>query len=333
MVGEGSSRPLWQATLYTASSANSKSYLTLSVDHVVTDGRGLTLLAHALFSPDISSLPTESLQSIPLMDDTLDIRPSYAHLLPIVLQELVVPRLPTFLQRYIKSAKAWPAGYVQAARSPADCEWDLSLLELSGSLVASLKSMGKERGVPTLHPLLKVAYLVAMWAVFGHDAASFTLQANTPRSERNAFLGHAHCTANYTTSIDVQVHPASTDDFWTIAQRIASELSSPQGIQKGRYAMGMLSFVPDPVPDPSKDTDRPTGWEEFCLDKAHSSEPFGGSLEVSNLGYVDLPPGAEDVAWSQACWPAGTAICTSVTRPELGWRRFGGRVRRLKRPR
>ncbi|TRM62103.1 hypothetical protein BD626DRAFT_537823 [Schizophyllum amplum] len=314
MMGEGTSHPLWQTTLYAASSANSKSYLTLSVDHVITDGRGLALLAHALLSSDISSLPMESLQSIPLLEDTHDIRPSYAHLVPIVLKELVIPKLPTIIQQYIKPAdKAWPAGYAQAARSPTDCEWDLSLLELSASLVASLKSIGKERGVKTLHPLLKVAYLVAMWAVFGRDAASFTLQADTPRSERNASLGHAYCTANYTSSVDVHVQPVSTDDFWVMAQRMASELSSPQGIQKGRYTMGMLSFIPDPVPDPSKaETDRPTGWEEFFLNKAHSPEPFGGSLQVSNLGYVDLPPGAEDVAWSQACWPAGPAICTGV---------------------
>ncbi|KAI5895068.1 uncharacterized protein SCHCODRAFT_02222986 [Schizophyllum commune H4-8] len=313
MTREDLTRPLWQVTLFTPSSPSDRGYVALSADHILIDGKGLALLTQALLAPDISSLPTETLAQIPLMEDTIDIRPPYSYLLPVVWQELLVPKLPSFLQSYVAQPKPWPGSNIQ--RSPAECEWGLSLLELAPSLVDALKSAGKVHEVKTLHPILKAAHFVAMWAVLAHNSPDipFPLKANTPRTERKASLGHAYCTSNYTASTDVQVQLKASDDFWATARYVAHALGSPEGIQNGRYNMGMLSFLPDPIPDPAKaDTDRPTGWEEHFYGKLHGSDPFGGSLEVSNLGYAALPEGAEDLLWSSASWPCAPVLNANV---------------------
>ncbi|KAL1696638.1 hypothetical protein GGG16DRAFT_120875 [Schizophyllum commune] len=313
MTREDLSRPLWQVTLFTPSSSSDRGYVALSADHILIDGKGLALLTQALLAPDIASLPTETLEQLPLMEDTIDIRPPYSYLLPVVWQELLVPKLPSFLQSYVAQPKPWPGTYVQ--RSPAECEWGLSLFELAPALVDALKSAGKAHDVKTLHPILKAAHFVAMWAVLARNSPNtpFPLKANTPRTERKADLGHAYCTSNYTASTDVSVQLKASDGFWATARYVAHALGSPEGIQNGRYNMGMLSFLPDPIPDPAKaDTDRPTGWEEHFHGKLHGSDPFGGSLEVSNLGYAALPEGAEDLLWSSASWPCAPVLNANV---------------------
>ncbi|KAL1743213.1 hypothetical protein HDZ31DRAFT_65217 [Schizophyllum fasciatum] len=122
MGSEGLSRPLWQVTLFTPSTlseSGTMSYLTLSADHILLDGKGLALLTHALLAPDITSLPTETLEAIPLLEDTVNLRPSYAYLLPVVWQELIVPKMPSFLKPYVQQPKPWPAG-MDIQRSPSD---------------------------------------------------------------------------------------------------------------------------------------------------------------------------------------------------------------------
>ncbi|KAL1747972.1 hypothetical protein HDZ31DRAFT_60842 [Schizophyllum fasciatum] len=152
-----------------------------------------------------------------------------------------------------------------------------------------------------------------MWAVLGRGAAPFVVKGNTPRSERDPSLGHAYCTANYTSSTEVHLQLRAGDDFWAIARQVASDLGSPEGVQKGRWAVGMLSFLPDPPTEPENaDTERPTGWEERFYGKMRSQDPFGGSLEVSNLGYTDLPAGAEDIVWSSSSWPCAPVLNANV---------------------
>ncbi|KAL1743214.1 hypothetical protein HDZ31DRAFT_83557 [Schizophyllum fasciatum] len=321
MAAEDDTRPRWQVTIFDSSPPGDKSYLALSVDHVLLDGMGLILLTQALLAPDVSSLPTESLGKIPLYEDTVDLRPPYSYLLPIVWQELVVGKLPSFLQQYVRQPKTWFGSSTQ--RPPLECDWDLALVELQASLVTSVKATGKSFGVQTLHPLLKTAYFAAMWAVFAQrsERAPFVLHANTPRSERAAVLGHAYCTSNYASSIDVERAVCGGDDFRETARAIAAVLASPRGVQQGRWAIGMLALIPDPVSDPARaGTDRPTGWEDYFLDKAGSASPFGGSLGLSNLGYARLPGGAKDLVWTQAAWPCAAVLSANAVGHEGGLR-------------
>jgi hypothetical protein len=320
---EPSSRPLWQVVRYIPPSSTGddethpRAYLALSVDHVLTDGRGGIQLLQSLLAPTIDHLPYETINTIPKLEDTHHIKPSALFLLPIAFQELLVPRLPVFMQRYLKPYAVWPSGAV--VKPPLDCPGEISVFTLPPDVLAGLKKVGKENGVSTLHPILKLSYGIAIWAV--HRQAydkPFAMSMQTPSSVRDVEgSNHGYCTANYTASQSFRLLPQPSTSFWVEAAKIATTLSSPNGKAEALQSMGLLGYLPDPEPTPESPR---TGWETFLLSKASSLDPFPGSLGFSNLGYVDLPDGAEDLFWSQVVSPFAPVYEVNVFGCEKGLR-------------
>lgn len=313
------SRPLWQVTIDT-SHRKSTTYITLVADHLIVDGRGLTILFDVLLAKDISRLPYEKLETIPRLEDTMNIKPSLSFLLPMVWQHLILPHLPFFIQRLFSTAASWPATHVR--ESLFNCSPGYSLLSIPADQIASLKQVAKAHNVLTLHAVLKSIYALAIWSKFRHTLSPFRLTASTPRSERDYKLGHAYCMGNYVSSCKFDIQFAPGESFWAVAKKVFDYLVDPKSIESARMGMGILEQVPDGVYDPPHaDPRRPTKWEDFFLNEAASEKPFGEALSFSNLGYVKLPENAKDMAWVQIGGSLASAgFSTAVLGHEKGLR-------------
>ncbi|ODN81919.1 hypothetical protein L202_02263 [Cryptococcus amylolentus CBS 6039] len=309
MLGEDVERaPLWQITVYTSPS-KPRVYVSLSVDHVLLDGRGVAILLQAILAKHIAGLPYEQLETTPRVEDTVDMKPTLAFALPLIWHHLILPRLPLFLQRSLTPAKAWPADLISA--TPLTSPSAFSLFTLSLNEVSQLKTIAKAHGVPTLNPVINAIYALAIWSKYRYTLSPFRLVAISARSERDNSLGHPHALGNYVSShkIEVDIKPGS--DFWAVARTISDQLSSQESISHARMRMGMLSQIPGGlytsptgIPDPL----RPTLFEDFLLKGAESATPLDTALAFSNLGFVHLPEGAEDMAWAQAADGLGNSV-------------------------
>ncbi len=315
--------PLWQITLYTPSSSSQSksSYLTLSIDHVLTDGKGALTLLGLLLTPTLpTDLPFEQLDKIPLLEETIDIRPPYWFLLPIVWKSLIVPKLPKIISNLLpKEKEQWPGKNFD--KGPCEAEGRIQSLQISADLVRSLKSNGKKQGVSTLHPIIKTAYLIAIFTQYesftawqkSSDASpsssspsfssssgtctGFHVNTGTPKSERSSTLGHGVCTGNYVSALSYSTTLTGATSFWAEAKKMGKELSSHAGIKRGRYGMGMLGYVPDgeiigtETDSTSSTSSRgkssspsfPTKWEQHFWQSTHSPIPISEALEVSNI--------------------------------------------------
>ncbi|WWC88427.1 uncharacterized protein L201_003338 [Kwoniella dendrophila CBS 6074] len=281
---------------------NSPVYISLGLDHALVDGRGLIAICNALFAEDISSLPYEKLPSTTSMDATINCKPSLSYMLPIVFQKLILPKFPNFIQYYFKSPAPWPSTNLRA--NPTLCPSAESILFLPPDLIGSLKTVAKQHNIKTLHPIFKAAFIAGIWSVFGQDKAQLPVHASSPRSERNPSLGHSHCLRNYTSSYGVDFNLTGSEDVWTMAKKMADDLQDAKILEESRMTMGMLSYVPDgDIDPPHEDIHRPTKWEDYFLNEANSPTPYSNSLSLSNLGFTNLPNGAEDMVWGQEASP------------------------------
>jgi hypothetical protein len=223
--------PMWRVAVLAATGA-ARAYVAVSTNHEITDGLGLLALTHALLAPSSADLPYEALDKIPRLEDTISLQPGVLHLLSVAWAAYIVPLLPALL----RTARPWPATNI--AKSPMECPRAIPLLALPPTLVRALKTAGAANGVPALHATLKLAYGLAIWAVFQGTTEPFTLNLGTPRSEWSSELGHAHCTGNYVSSYDTLVRPASHTEFWEAAAPLAADLRSPAGIALARAGSG-----------------------------------------------------------------------------------------------
>lgn len=313
------SRPLWQVTIDT-SLKKSTTYITLVADHLIVDGKGLSIFFDALLAKDVSQLPYEKLETIPRLEDTMNIKPSLSFLLPMVWQHLILPRLPFFIQRFFSTGATWPATHVR--ESPFNCSPGYSLLSIPADQMASLKQVARAHNILALHAVLKSIYALAIWSKFRHTLSPFRLTASTPRSERDYKLGHAYCMGNYVSSYQFDIQFTPGESFWVVAKNVFNYLMDPESIESARMRMGILEQVPDGVYDPPHaDPHRPTKWEDFFLNEAASEKPFGEALSFSNLGHVKLPENAKDVAWVQIGGSLASAgFSTAVLGHEKGLR-------------
>lgn len=313
------SRPLWQVTIDT-SLKKSTTYITLVADHLIVDGKGLSIFFDALLAKDVSQLPCEKLETIPRLEDTMNIKPSLSFLLPMVWQHLILPRLPFFIQRFFSTGATWPATHVR--ESPFNCSPGYSLLSIPADQMASLKQVARAHNILALHAVLKSIYALAIWSKFRHTLSPFRLTASTPRSERDYKLGHAYCMGNYVSSYQFDIQFTPGESFWVVAKKVFDYLMDPESIESARMRMGILEQVPDGVYDPPHaDPHRPTKWEDFFLNEAASEKPFGEALSFSNLGHVKLPENAKDVAWVQIGGSLASAgFSTAVLGHEKGLR-------------
>ena len=109
---------------------------------------------------------------------------------------------------------------------------------------------------------------------------------------------------------DIPISPPS--DFWTEAARTYAYTASAAGRQHALGGSGLLEYIPDHDPEKLNLIHGPTEWEDFLLSSASGQSAVRYSLGFSNLGYVDLPAGANDVMWTQNCWPLGMALIANV---------------------
>ncbi|WWD05323.1 hypothetical protein V865_003396 [Kwoniella europaea PYCC6329] len=312
------SGPSWQVRLHTHP-AHSRAYLTLAIDHIYNDGRGLIALLDCLLADDISSLPYEKLFSIPRVEDTIDMKPSLGYFLPIVFDKLLLPKLPDFIQSYFKKSPTWPSTSIR--QGPIGLPAGQSIIAIPLDLLSKLKIVSKEHGIKTLHGLLKTIYMVGVWSVYRHTLTPFVIRGSTPRSERDPKLGHPLCTGNYVSSHKVDIPLKGDDKFWTIATKVSDNLIDPQLIKFGRMDMGMLAWVPDGEFDPPhEDSRRATKWEDFFLTQAYSETPFNESFSFSNLGVTKLPKRAEDLIWGQEASPYAPPFNVTLISHEGGLR-------------
>lgn len=317
---DSSMNPMWRVTLFTASTGE-RAYLTFAANHLIVDGRGSTLLLRALTehlgSP--STVAREDWSTPTRFDDTVSTSPSLPFLVPIVFRELLLPKFPRFMQRPFLSSDPWPSA---VPGNPLTRGWDILLLSIPAAQVQPLKDAGRAHGVATLHPLIKMAYLAALWAVCSTPAMPLHVAASTARDERDPSLGHASITHNYVSSTEFDATLAPGDSFWARAQELALKVG-PAGVAEGRMTMGLLRHIPDPEVDPSApdfDPAKPTGWEKYFTERAGSGTPYRDSVSVSNLGPVRLPPGAVDAWWGQSATPFGSALMVNVIGHEGGVR-------------
>jgi len=312
------SDPLWQVALYTASD-DSPAYLVVSGHHALTDGKAVFNLTDALLAADISHLPYEQVDKVPLLSDTHDLRPGLLYILGLIWTALLVPKLPARIQPYLRPAHAWPDTGIR--RPASKCEGRFSLLELPHSLIDSLKVAGRQNGVKTLHPILTISYATAIWHVMRGSSDSLVIRASTPSNIRDLSLGHGYCTGNYVGSAPVTFVPRPETDFWAETAQVAIDMSSKASKKRALELMGALSYVPDPAPDLAKrDTDRPTGWEQFFGETMESAVPYSDTMSISNIGRVKLPPKAADLFWAQGASPMAPPFTINVVGHEKGLR-------------
>jgi hypothetical protein len=304
---------MWAVTR--ATSPNSpRGYLLIASNHIIADGRGTSSLVRALTASDITYIKQETLVGPTRIEETVQLKPSLSFLLPIAFRELFLTRMPYFVQKPFTRADPWPAAACDC--SPMEVSEGFEVVTLDNDFVVALKAAGKARGVATLHPLLKVAYVAALWRVHASEApAPARIQSSTARDERKPELGHAAITHNYVSSTEWDVRIGGAEVFWDMARELARAVSSPEGVAAGRMTMGLLSHIPDAAVDTSAanlDARKPTGWEDYFVRRVQSPTPYRDSMAMSNLGVVPLPPGADDYVWGQTASPFGSPYTVSI---------------------
>lgn len=320
--------PLWKVVLFwEGKNAESKQRILLILNHVLSDGTGTrNLFAKliALLHTPPTSLPSSKEAAIalpPTQESTVDLRPSYAHMARVIFAELVVPRLPAFLQPK-PSPPCWPN---PPLLKPLDQTTAIKHLSIPRIVVAVIKREAGCNYIKTLHPTLHTAALASfVIALSKHcatdDAILPPLVGQTPLSIRSSALGHPSATGNYVDDLPTSSRPSAFSldtPFWPACRDYAARLASRP---KGQSGMGMLAFIPDP-PLSGAEGER-TGWEKYIEEKCGSSNPFSGSFEVSNLGVLpatgwdraeDKPTGGIEVCWAQTAAAMGPALCLNVS--------------------
>lgn len=286
---------LWRVSRYSSSNATGPAFLALTINHVISDGKSGLALFNALLAPNTSPETPRSGALPPTLESTVDCRPGYLYMLNVIWKELLVPKLPAFLSNPLKQTPCWPGQPASAGNLRAMYKH----ITLGSNQVARLKALGKANQVNTLHPILEMAAVVALWQTFGAREIAY----DTPISVRDSSLGHPPMTGNYVANLESRISCSADggERFWDKTREFSTWLSSDTGRRQAISAMGMLVHIPDGQNDVAPDSPTPTGWETFLLDKM--SRAPSSSLEVSNLGYTQLPPNAQSVVFAQTPSP------------------------------
>jgi hypothetical protein len=309
-------RPLWHVVRYIPRSG--KAYIAISAQHELMDGQGLMRLAQAITSEDISHIPTEVFDTKVGMAGA-DYKPSIGFLLHIIFREKIIPRLPTWISSYIRPHPTWPP---TLDKHPSTAPWDFSIISLPPQTIKNVSKKGKEVGVNTLHPILKVAYLQAMRETYGPTSPTAVFIGESPRSERsdNPTDGHSYIAGNYVSASSWTL--PQSGEFWEWCNSYSTYLRTT-GIPEGRQAMGLLAYLPDPPSFSSDDKRRVTGWEDEYLTKFESGQnTYSQSLSFSNLRRVSLENmgGAEDLVWGFPGSPFAPPLSVALVGHEGGLR-------------
>ncbi|GAA5871282.1 hypothetical protein JCM1840_004402 [Sporobolomyces johnsonii] len=312
--------PLWKVWLCGEDDVGERR-LVLIVSHIVADGSGarnlfaeLLSLLHPMATPSSPASTTGPFP--PMLESTVDLRPSTLRLVRTVVSEIIAPRLPSFIRPQAPSI--WPN---PPLCPPCDQPTALKLLTLPASLAGGLSTTSKSHSVATLHPLLYTAALAAIaCSVSPSSSAPLQLLGQTPISLRSPALGHPSATGNYASFPAGQLHSLlspSTTSFWPLCRSYAAHLALPSTRQAAKEAMGMLAYIPDG--DASVRDERTkqvleqrTGWEQWLEEAMRKDEPWNGSFNVSNLARLPSTgweaEGLKGVCWAQAGTPNAAAL-------------------------
>jgi hypothetical protein len=157
-----------------------------------------------------------------------------------------------------------------------DCPWDISILALSSVLLDKLKAAGSAHGVLALRTRLQLAYSLSVWQVLAHTREGLPMTLGTPKSERRADLGHAHCTGNHVASFELHLRPRADDAFWAVAARLSASLRSASELALARGRIGVLAHIPH-------------SWAPVFATSAAGPAPYINSVYVSNLAKQIYP--------------------------------------------
>ncbi|GHJ86247.1 hypothetical protein NliqN6_2649 [Naganishia liquefaciens] len=326
---------LWRVVRYlgdpkSASHPNLRpAYIALTCNHVISDGRsGQTLLGALLSDKESRASGLQKSIIAPSMQDTINCRPSLGFLFHQVWYEVIVPKLPRFLERRLRIKPCWPAVPPYGGNLDRIEKGDrlaIHHIQLSPDTLKRLKENGKANGVRTLHPTLQIAAVVALWIAVGNGASTpnhsdrhgqlLRVSHATAASHCSPELGHPSVTGNYIGYLLALDKCDGHVDFWQAARDHAKWLHSPGVRRRGCQVMGSLRYIPDGINNTSEGSLRPTGWESFFLDRAGRAP--ADSLSSSNLGFYALPPGSTRLAWSQATIP-GTPLQINIIGHDAG---------------
>ncbi|BEJ14102.1 hypothetical protein CspHIS471_0312760 [Cutaneotrichosporon sp. HIS471] len=313
--------PMFRVAILTSPNCD-YGYFVPCFNHLMVDGRGSLRLVHLLTAHGVN-VPIEAFEKPARLDDTLDLKPDVRYLTPIVFRELIVPKLPKSLQKKWKAKDPWPGERINS--HPADSPSAFSFARVSLEVVEACKRAGKARGVRTFHPILKMAYMAALWRVFGPGSTgsgnSLRLVCLTSRDERRTRSGHSAITGCYVTNPEYYTKVSGEQKFWSVTRTMGNWLCD-RGVLTGRYNHGMLHEIPEGLTplDPNYDPARPTGWEQYFGDRMDAAAPFRNSIGIHNLGIAALPHGAEDHAWCQTASPFAPVWNINVISHEGGLR-------------
>jgi hypothetical protein len=306
---------LWRVVRYfdgTDSASDQLAYIALTCHHVISDGRSGQALLGALLSDMALETSEKEKQTIPpSIEATINCRPSLQFMLEQVWFEIIVPKLPRFLGNKLKKQPCWPFA-PRLSRDPDQLEaagkYAFNHIQLSADTLNRLKDCGKANDVKTLQPTLQIAAVVALWVAvrsnpskpdaFDDDSKRLHFEHACVASYRQSAL-HPFISGNYASNLTSRTTcPADGNvDFWKTVHRYATWLHSPATRRRGCELTGALRFIPDRDNGPAQDPLRPTGWEIFFLERAQRYPT--DSLNVSNLGFYNLPSGSIRTAWSR----------------------------------
>lgn len=291
--------PLWQFTRYTLT-GSARIYLTFSVNHIMTDGVGMRNLFEACMRPRFDN-PQEG--------------PFGECLQPI---EHIAPAPPVEAENK-SNVKATDNGPAAITSSPSPPDWPsmlypftkppgsypeaLRVVRLASETVLALKQLGRTgHGVSTLTPPLYIAWTLAIqWAVRAHASleirhlydpglphfASATLMSN-----RDVKLGDSPVWGFGTQVLVYHLRIRPGDDFWDVVKTYAASL-------RHAHAKALARQIKQSTLDLALAASSVARTPENILANLMGPTPYSLPTGFSNLTYVPLPPGAEDMLFSQ----------------------------------
>ncbi|WVW83534.1 hypothetical protein I302_105555 [Kwoniella bestiolae CBS 10118] len=313
--------PLWELQLHRYSSSAkqpSRDRIVLLIDHVLCDGLGArNLFTNLLDILSGTSVPKQPEDLPSRMDDTVDLRPSSGMNVPSI-PSTVATQLNAITKSFTSSSS--PQQYDKFPPKPSPeynsitAPQQFSELELLHSELAGLLSEGKKHGIPTIHPVIHIACLVALYRAI-RPLAAWSFYTSIPISERREDLGHPHATGNYVTFHFSTDQISTSTPFWEHVRGFSSTLRQPETKILARKAMGKLASI---------DKDQSEGsaeslWADYLMRMVNDpSGPHKLSLAVSNVGIMDIPTSGKlsgmvkDVYFTQGASAMGGCAVISI---------------------
>lgn len=307
---------------------NGQVAVALCVDHIIGDGKG-TLNLFAKLLDNATMQPDNRVDLPPALEDKVNIKPAISTLVKVIIQALVVPKLPRWLvPQFLKARTFWPFDHAESETSSHTCistlqaEVGVFVSGWTAPQVTKLRStLVKQTPGITLQAIISASAMTALCIVentIGKEGTKriVAMKLTTPTSERNAALGHPDALGNYVGSIDTEACLSSTSNFVDVASSYGQQLRAAVESKSPPTSWGLLDYIDDPDTSGSSQGEL-TGWETFFLEKATSKEPYSSSIEISNVGLVpqlshQVQSGIQSFDWMQTPTAIGSAMTINV---------------------